>query len=99
MVTGAASFIYEIGWLRLLSLVASHADGEACVCDLQDALDAAQSRLSFHLKVLREAGLSEGWARAVADAAGCPLNEAGSQRGLGAGTGDGHGARGHHSGL
>lgn len=32
-------------------------DGERCVCDLQDALDAAQSRLSFHLKVLREAGL------------------------------------------
>lgn len=31
--------------------------GELCVCDLQAALDAAQSRLSFHLKVLREAGL------------------------------------------
>jgi ArsR family transcriptional regulator len=33
--------------------------GECCVCDLQNALDAAQSRLSFHLKVLREAGLVE----------------------------------------
>ena len=32
-------------------------DGEQCVCDLQDALDAAQSRLSFHLKVLKDAGL------------------------------------------
>jgi len=31
--------------------------GECCVCELQDALDAAQSRLSFHLKVLKEAGL------------------------------------------
>ena len=31
--------------------------GERCVCDLQDELDAAQSRLSFHLKVLKEAGL------------------------------------------
>jgi ArsR family transcriptional regulator, arsenate/arsenite/antimonite-responsive transcriptional repressor len=31
--------------------------GERCVCDLQDDLDAAQSRLSFHLRVLREAGL------------------------------------------
>ena len=31
--------------------------GERCVCDLTDALDAAQSRLSFHLKVLKEAGL------------------------------------------
>ena len=31
--------------------------GEKCVCDLQEAVGAAQSRLSFHLKVLREAGL------------------------------------------
>jgi ArsR family transcriptional regulator len=32
-------------------------DGERCVCELQDALGAAQSRLSFHLRVLKEAGL------------------------------------------
>ena len=32
-------------------------DGERCVCDLQDELDAAQSRLSFHLRVLKDAGL------------------------------------------
>lgn len=31
--------------------------GERCVCDLQDDLEAAQSRLSFHLRVLRDAGL------------------------------------------
>lgn len=31
--------------------------GERCVCDLTDDLDAAQSRLSFHLRVLKEAGL------------------------------------------
>ena len=31
--------------------------GERCVCDLQADLDIAQSRLSFHLKVLRDAGL------------------------------------------
>jgi ArsR family transcriptional regulator len=31
--------------------------GERCVCDLTDALDAAQSRLSFHLKVLKDARL------------------------------------------
>ena len=31
--------------------------GEKCVCELQDQLDVAQSRLSFHLKVLRDAGL------------------------------------------
>ena len=32
-------------------------DGERCVCDITDALDVAQSRLSFHLRVLRDAGL------------------------------------------
>jgi ArsR family transcriptional regulator len=31
--------------------------GEHCVCELQDELDAAQSRLSFHLRVLKDAGL------------------------------------------
>lgn len=31
--------------------------GERCVCELQDALDVAQSRLSFHLRVLKDAGL------------------------------------------
>lgn len=31
--------------------------GEHCVCDLQSATGAAQSRLSFHLKTLKEAGL------------------------------------------
>ena len=32
-------------------------DGEHCVCDLMDHMDAGQSLLSHHLKVLREAGL------------------------------------------
>jgi ArsR family transcriptional regulator, arsenate/arsenite/antimonite-responsive transcriptional repressor len=31
--------------------------GERCVCEMTDALDAAQSRLSFHLRVLKESGL------------------------------------------
>src|SRR3954463_3301903 len=31
--------------------------GERCVCDLTDLLDAAQSRLSFHLKVLKDSGI------------------------------------------
>ena len=31
--------------------------GERCVCELQDQLDAAQSRLSFHLKKLKDAGV------------------------------------------
>lgn len=40
-----------------LAILAMLQGGECCVCDLQSALDAAQSRLSFHLRVLREAGL------------------------------------------
>ena len=31
--------------------------GERCVCELQDQIDIAQSKLSFHLKVLKDAGL------------------------------------------
>jgi ArsR family transcriptional regulator, arsenate/arsenite/antimonite-responsive transcriptional repressor len=30
---------------------------EMCVCDLRDRMNIAQSKLSFHLKILREAGL------------------------------------------
>lgn len=40
-----------------VEIVARLLDGEKCVCDLQDALDAGQSRLSYHLKVLKDAGL------------------------------------------
>jgi ArsR family transcriptional regulator, arsenate/arsenite/antimonite-responsive transcriptional repressor len=40
-----------------LRIVLMLARGERCVCDLQTDLDAAQSRLSFHLKTLKTAGL------------------------------------------
>jgi ArsR family transcriptional regulator len=40
-----------------LAVVQRLRDGERCVCDLMGEVDAAQSRLSFHLKVLREAGI------------------------------------------
>jgi ArsR family transcriptional regulator, arsenate/arsenite/antimonite-responsive transcriptional repressor len=43
--------------LRLMSLVASHRGGEACVCDLNDAFHLSQPTISHHLKVLHEAGL------------------------------------------
>ena len=43
--------------LRLLSLVASHEGGEACVCDISDTFDLSQPTISHHLKVLRQAGL------------------------------------------
>ena len=40
--------------LRLLDLLRG---GERCVCELTDALETGQSRLSFHLKILKDAGL------------------------------------------
>ncbi|AUH68974.1 MULTISPECIES: ArsR/SmtB family transcription factor [Gordonia] len=43
--------------LRLFSLIASHAGGEACVCDISPAVDVAQPTISHHLKVLKAAGL------------------------------------------
>ncbi|WP_410874790.1 ArsR/SmtB family transcription factor [Nocardia sp. A7] len=43
--------------LRLFSLVASRAGGEACVCDISDGVEVSQPTISHHLKVLREAGL------------------------------------------
>jgi ArsR family transcriptional regulator len=40
-----------------LQVIQALAAGERCVCDLTTDLGLAQSKLSFHLKVLREAGL------------------------------------------
>jgi ArsR family transcriptional regulator, arsenate/arsenite/antimonite-responsive transcriptional repressor len=51
--------------LRLLSIIASHDGGEACVCDLNDAFDLSQPTISHHLKVLFEAGLLEREKRGV----------------------------------
>lgn len=46
--------------LRLLSLIASHAGGEACVCDLTGAFELTGPTISHHLKVLRDAALITG---------------------------------------
>ena len=40
-----------------LRIIEQLRDGEQCVCDLNDTFKTGQSRLSFHLKVLKEAGL------------------------------------------
>ena len=40
-----------------VEIVARLLGGEKCVCDLTDALETGQSRLSYHLKVLKDAGL------------------------------------------
>ena len=55
--THAARWFHALSDPTRLGIVARLTGGECCVCDLTDALDAAQSRLSFHLKVLKDAGL------------------------------------------
>ena len=51
--------------LRLMSLVASHPGGEACVCDLNDEFDLSQPTISHHLKLLHESGLLDREKRGV----------------------------------
>jgi ArsR family transcriptional regulator, arsenate/arsenite/antimonite-responsive transcriptional repressor len=43
--------------LRLVSLIASHEGGEACVCELTGAFEVTGPTISHHLKTLRESGL------------------------------------------
>jgi ArsR family transcriptional regulator len=45
--------------LRLVSLIAGHEGGEACVCDLIAPVELSQPTVSHHLKILVEAGLLE----------------------------------------
>jgi len=53
----AVTLFHALSDATRLSILEMLRDGERCVCELQDELDAAQSRLSFHLKVLKDAGL------------------------------------------
>lgn len=53
----AAHIFHALSDETRLEIIEHLLDGERCVCDLMDALDAAQSRLSFHLRVLKDAGL------------------------------------------
>lgn len=53
----AATLFHALSDETRLTVLEMLRGGERCVCDLQAALDIAQSRLSFHLKVLKEAGL------------------------------------------
>jgi ArsR family transcriptional regulator len=43
--------------LRLVSIVAAHDGGEACVCELTEPLGLTQPTISHHLKVLVDAGI------------------------------------------
>ena len=40
-----------------LQIIESLSNGEKCVCDLIQEIGLAQSKISFHLKVLKESGL------------------------------------------
>ena len=55
--TRAAAIFHALSDETRLEIIQRLLTGEKCVCDLTDALDAAQSRLSFHLKTLRDAGI------------------------------------------
>lgn len=43
--------------LRLVSMVAAHHDGKACVCELTEPLGLTQPTISHHLKILVDAGI------------------------------------------
>jgi ArsR family transcriptional regulator len=53
----AAQLFHALSDPTRLSIIRRLRLGERCVCDLTEALDSAQSRLSFHLKVLKDAEL------------------------------------------
>ena len=53
----AAALFHALSDPTRLAVLQLLRDGERCVCELQAEIDAAQSRLSFHLKVLKDAGL------------------------------------------
>lgn len=55
--TRAAQLFHALSDETRLGILEMLRGGERCVCDLQGDLDAAQSRLSFHLRVLRDAEL------------------------------------------
>jgi ArsR family transcriptional regulator len=56
-VAKAASLFHALSDETRVQVLQLLRGGEQCVCELQSSLDAAQSRLSFHLRVLKDAGL------------------------------------------
>ncbi len=53
----SAALFHALSDEARLEIIQILLDGEHCVCDLQSHLDVAQSRLSYHLKVLKDAGV------------------------------------------
>jgi len=62
---GVLKAVADPARLRLLSIIASHPDGEVCACDLNEPLGLSQPTVSHHLKVLTAAGLLEREKRGV----------------------------------
>jgi ArsR family transcriptional regulator len=58
--TRAAELFHALADLIRIDVVVLLLDGERCVCDLMADLDLAQSRLSWHLKTLSDAGIISG---------------------------------------
>lgn len=56
----AAALLSAVADPVRLQLMERLADGPSCVCDLQTEVPVPSNLLSYHLKVLREAGLIEG---------------------------------------
>src|SRR5437763_780054 len=56
----AAELFHALSDSIRLDVIALLLEGEHCVCDLMDHLDMAQSRLSWHLKTLSDAGVITG---------------------------------------
>jgi ArsR family transcriptional regulator len=52
----AARWFHALSDPTRLEIVRMLSHGERCVCELQAVLGAQQSRLSFHLRVLKESG-------------------------------------------
>ena len=53
----AATWFHALSDETRLGIIAMLSHGDRCVCELMDSVGAAQSRLSFHLKTLKDAGL------------------------------------------
>jgi ArsR family transcriptional regulator, arsenate/arsenite/antimonite-responsive transcriptional repressor len=54
--TRAARWFHALSDPTRLEIVRMLSHGERCVCELQQVLGARQSRLSFHLRVLKQSG-------------------------------------------
>lgn len=58
--TRIAELFHALSDATRIEVVALLQGGEKCVCDLMSELDLAQSRLSWHLKTLSDAGIISG---------------------------------------